>query len=105
MHALLLLAMAAAPLTTVAEQSGWTKTGRIEEVERLCAAFPRRYPGKVKCERFGTTPMGRPMLALIASSDGTGKGADAKVYGTLNKIGLKQGSKTTSKGARAAKRK
>lgn len=71
MHALLLLAIAAAPLTTVAEQSGWTKTGRIDEVERLCAEFPRRYPGKVKCERFGTTPMGRPMLALIASSDGT----------------------------------
>jgi hypothetical protein len=36
---------------------------------------------------------------------GTGKAADAKVYGTLNKIGLMRGSATTAKGARAAKRK
>lgn len=73
MHALLLLVLAATPagLTTVAEQSGWTKTGRYDEVERLCAAFPKAYPGKVKCERFGVTPLGRPMLALVASADGT----------------------------------
>jgi hypothetical protein len=31
---------------------------------------------------------------------GSNKGA---IYGTLNKIGLKQGSKTTAKGLRAAK--
>jgi len=67
----LLLILAASPLTTVAEQSAWTKTGRYAEVERLCAEFPRAFPGKVKCERFGTTPQGRPMLALIASADGT----------------------------------
>ena len=68
---LLLLLLAAVPLTTVAEDSGWTKTGRYDEVERLCATFPKAYPGKVKCERFGTTPLGRPMLSLIASADGT----------------------------------
>lgn len=68
---LLFLLLAAAPLTTVAEDSAWTKTGRYDEVERLCAAFPKAYPGKVKCERFGTTPLGRPMLSLIASADGT----------------------------------
>jgi len=68
---LLLVLLAAAPLTTLAEDSGWTKTGRYDEVERLCAAFPKSYPGKVKCERFGTTPLGRPMLSLIASADGT----------------------------------
>ena len=68
---LLSLLLAAAPLTTVAENSAWTKTGRYDEVERLCAAFPKAYPGKVKCERFGTTPLGRPMLSLIASADGT----------------------------------
>ena len=62
--------LAAAPLTTVAEQSGWIQTGRYDEVERLCAAFPRRYPGKVKCERFGVTPEGRAMWMLIASADG-----------------------------------
>jgi hypothetical protein len=68
---LLALVLAAAPLTTLAEQSDWAKTGRFDEVERLCVEFPKRYPGKVKCERFGTTPLGRPMLALIASADGT----------------------------------
>ncbi len=71
MTPLLLALLAAAPLTTVAEASGWARTGRYEEVERLCAEFPQRYPGKVKCERFGTTPLGRPMLSLVASADGT----------------------------------
>jgi hypothetical protein len=72
MTPLLLAALLAAapPLTTVAELSGWTKTGRYEEVERLCAAFPKAYPRQVKCERFGVTPLGRPMFALIASADG-----------------------------------
>lgn len=73
MGALILVTLiAAGPLTTVAEQSGFTKTGRFDEVERLCAEFPKRYPGKVKCERFGTTPLGRPMLALVTQT------ADAK---------------------------
>ena len=63
--------MASAPLTTVAEQSGWLTTGRFAEVERLCAAFPKKYPGRVKCERFGLTPLGRPMLMVVASADGT----------------------------------
>lgn len=71
MTPLLLALLTAAPLTTLAEESGWTRTGRYQEVERLCAEFPKRYPGKVKCERFGTTPLGRPMLSLVASADGT----------------------------------
>jgi hypothetical protein len=68
---LLLLAAAPAPLTTLAEQSGYTRTGRYDEVEALCADFPKRYPGKVKCESFGTTPMGRKLLYFAASADGT----------------------------------
>jgi murein tripeptide amidase MpaA len=68
---LLALTLHQAPLTTVAEQSGWTRTGRYAEVESLCRAFPQRYPGKVRCDTFGTTPEGRPMLALVASADGT----------------------------------
>ena len=66
----LALLSAAPPLSTLAEQSGWRQTGRYEEVLRLCRAFPRAYPGKVRCERFGTTPEGRPMVALVASQDG-----------------------------------
>ncbi|MFZ5441552.1 MAG: M14 family metallopeptidase [Myxococcota bacterium] len=77
LNVLLSLALAA-PLVTVAEQSGWTKTGRYEEVERLCAAFPKAWPGRVKCERFGTTPLGRPMLMLVASADGVFSPEQAK---------------------------
>ncbi len=68
---LVTLALAQAPLTTVAEQSLWTRTGRYAEVEALCRAFPQAHPGKVRCDTFGTTPEGRPMLALVASADGT----------------------------------
>lgn len=67
----LLALLAAAPtLTTVAERSAFTETGRFDEVQALCAAFPKAFPGKVKCEPFGTTPLGRPMLAFTASADG-----------------------------------
>lgn len=68
----LLALLAAAPnLTTAAERSGFTETGRFDEVQALCAAFPKAFPGKVKCEPFGTTPLGRPMLVFTASADGT----------------------------------
>src|SRR5262244_2273279 len=68
-----LLTAAVAPdahLTTVAERSGWTQTGRYEEVIQLCAAFQKAYPKKARCQKFGTTPEGRPMLALVVSADG-----------------------------------
>jgi hypothetical protein len=57
-------------LHTVAEQSGFTRTGRYDEVERLCAAYAARWPAKLRCTEFGRTPEGRPMLALVASADG-----------------------------------
>src|SRR6185369_7280751 len=37
----------------------------------LCTEFPKRYAGKVKCEQFGLTPLGRKMLYFVASLDGT----------------------------------
>lgn len=58
-------------LTTRAEQSGFRITGRFDEVVALCDEFPRVFPKKARCERFGTTPEGRPMVALLASADGT----------------------------------
>jgi hypothetical protein len=67
-------ATAASPpptLTTLAEQSGDRRTGRYEEVERLCPAFQQRWPNQVRCFEFGRTPEGRPMLGLVASADGT----------------------------------
>ncbi|HEY5807919.1 MAG TPA: M14 family metallopeptidase [Povalibacter sp.] len=66
-------ANAASPtgLTTIAEQSGYKRTGRYDEVERLCQVFQQRWPQQVRCFEFGRSPEGRPMLALAASSDGT----------------------------------
>jgi hypothetical protein len=65
------LAHAAAPdLVTVSERSGFQATGRYDEVVRLCSAFQQAYPRQVKCLRFGTTPEGRPMLALAVNAQG-----------------------------------
>lgn len=66
-----IVAQAPDGLRTHSERSGFTKTGRYEEVERLCVQFEAAYPKKVRCETFGVTPERRPMLALIASADGT----------------------------------
>ncbi len=62
---------AAPSLVTEAERTGFRRTGRYAEVERLCRAFEGAYPGRARCVRFGTTPEGRPMLAIAASDDGT----------------------------------
>lgn len=64
------LAQAAPDLTTFSERSGFEQTGRFEEVIKLCAAFQQAWPKQVKCIRFGTSPEGRPMLALVASATG-----------------------------------
>lgn len=54
-------------LRTKAEREGWKQTGRYAEVEELCQTFPTQFSGRVRCEEFGRTPEGRPMLALIAA--------------------------------------
>ncbi|MDN5780412.1 MAG: M14 family metallopeptidase [Luteimonas sp.] len=59
-----------APLTTVSERSGFTRTGRYAEVVSLCAEFARRHPDAVRCIDFGSTPEGRPMKALVATRSG-----------------------------------
>jgi hypothetical protein len=64
------LSHAAADLTTVSERSGFQATGRYDEVIKLCADFQKAYPKAVRCIRFGRTPEGRPMLALVASTSG-----------------------------------
>jgi hypothetical protein len=66
-------AAAAAPgdsLRTVAENSGFLRTGRYEEVERLCASYEHTWPDSVKCAVFGRTPEGRNMMVLVASRSG-----------------------------------
>jgi hypothetical protein len=61
---------AAPDLVTVSERSGFTATGRYDEVVKLCSAFQQAYPKQVKCFQFGTTPEGRPMLALAVNARG-----------------------------------
>jgi hypothetical protein len=64
-------AFAADPaLSTIAERSGYLKTGRYDEVIALCNAFAKAYPNAVRCSQFGTTPEGRPMQVLIVSKTG-----------------------------------
>ena len=58
-------------LVTHAEQTHFTETGRYAEVETLSRRFEAAFPGKVKRVVFGRTPEGRPMIALVASADGT----------------------------------
>lgn len=57
-------------LSTVAERSGFLKTGRYDEVIELCNAFQNAYPKQVRCIEFGRTPEGRPMQALIITRTG-----------------------------------
>ena len=64
------LSHAAPDLTTVSERSGFQRTGRYDEVIKLCADFQRAYPKQVKCVDFGATPEGRPMKALIVTRAG-----------------------------------
>jgi hypothetical protein len=58
------------PLLTLAEQSGFRETGRIDEVERLCAAMAAAWPTAVKAFEYGRSAEGRPLKALIASRSG-----------------------------------
>jgi len=66
--AITLLAPARA-LTTTAETSGYKKTGRYDEVVRLCHDFARAKKG-VACETFGQSVERRPMVALTAGARG-----------------------------------
>ncbi|MGM9516152.1 M14 family metallopeptidase [Roseateles sp. DB2] len=75
------LALAAPGLSTEAERSGFVRTGRYEEVGRLCQAFQQRHPRAVRCIRFGTTPEGRPMWALLANQQGVFSPAEARRRG------------------------
>jgi len=71
-------AWAASPLDTVAERSGFKRTGNYDEVIELCAKFAEAYPDEVRCEEFGRTPQNRPMLAMIVSRSGVLDAAGAQ---------------------------
>lgn len=54
-------------LATIAEESGFARTGRTDEVARLCAAFAATWPRAVHALEFGRSAQGRPMRALVVS--------------------------------------
>jgi hypothetical protein len=57
-------------LSTLAERSDFRQTGRLDEVEALCAAFVERWPDAVRSFEYGHSAEGRPMRALLASGTG-----------------------------------
>lgn len=54
---------------SIAEDSGWIKTGRYEEVERIGRALQKEYPASVRLSSFGQTPEGRPLWAIVLAAD------------------------------------
>jgi hypothetical protein len=69
------------PLSTVAERSGFQRTGHYDEVIALCAQFQKAYPKAVRCFEYGRTPEGRPMLAMAVSRSGALTAEQAKKRG------------------------
>jgi hypothetical protein len=59
------------PLETHAERTRYAETGPATEVDALVRTFTRRFRGRVRAERFGTSAEGRPLWMLAASDDGT----------------------------------
>ncbi len=73
-------------LTTVAEESGFQRTGRSDEVTRLCAAFAAAWPRAVRNLEFGHSAQGRPMRALLV-----GRGEPHKVPLLMLQAGIHPG--------------
>ena len=58
------------PLSTTAEQTDFQRTGRYQEMVRLCESFQTEWPEAVRVYDFGLSPQGRPMKALVVSRTG-----------------------------------
>jgi hypothetical protein len=58
-------------LGTTAEATDWRATGRHDEAVRLCHDLARAEPARVRCITYGETPEHRPLVAVVASADGT----------------------------------
>lgn len=61
-------AFATPDLTTIAEKSGWKRTGRADEVNRLCHDFQKVYPTWVQCKSLGKTPEGRTFWTMTVGN-------------------------------------
>lgn len=64
-------------LTTLAEQSNFQQTGRIDEVERLSQELARTWPEAVHSFEYGRSAEGRPLRALVVSRTGGALAADS----------------------------
>ena len=62
--------MTSGSFLTLAEQSNFRQTGRIDEVERLSAEMARMWPDAVQSIEYGRSVQGRPMRALLVSRTG-----------------------------------
>ena len=71
----------ASSLLTLAETSGFRRTGRIDEVERLCAAFAHKWPEAARAFEYGRSAQGRPLMALVVSRAGRLDPADLRRRG------------------------
>jgi murein tripeptide amidase MpaA len=60
----------ASHLLTLAETTDFRETGRIDEVDRLCAALSAEWPDAVRSFEFGRSAEGRAMRALVATRSG-----------------------------------
>jgi hypothetical protein len=75
--ALSLVAAAAFDVSTVADQTGFTQTGRIDELAVVCERLRAASQG---CEVLGHTPEGRPLHAYVLSSVPASERATSAAY-------------------------
>src|ERR1700730_7705861 len=68
-------------LVTLAERSGFRRTGRIDEVESLCKEFARTWPDAVRSFEYGRSAQGRIMRALLVSRCGALMPVDIRARG------------------------
>jgi hypothetical protein len=76
-----LVVVAPPDLLTTAEKTAFERTGRYDEVVRLCRTYERTFPRRARCFSFGTTPEGRELVALAASADGLVRPLAARTKG------------------------
>jgi hypothetical protein len=68
-------------LLTLAETSGFRRTGRLDEVERLCDALSRKWPEAARAFEYGRSAQGRPLRALLVSRTGSLDAAELRRRG------------------------
>lgn len=84
----------AADWTTPAERAGFRTTPSYAETLAYLERLQKEAPGRIRLERFGVSPQGRPMMAVIANANGifTPEGArSAKLPIVLVQAGIHPG--------------